>query len=327
MKIADLSAPVTAAKSDWLPGVTYLGFTPANGTSRARASREATIQSQIDGGYVLEYVTKKFDEPNSDFLDDPRIRKEKEEHAKVAGKFIAIHKLRHSSRPLREIVGDDEYELLQDMWAQGGDRHRWSVAFPIVETFKIIDPPDAKELLGDSVYRPHFAYSSSVLRPLNDEARQAIADLEIERIDAPNAWIAIEDEIRIAEHGGFPDRTKKLIDRDLRSNALEGHTEERKVKIRVRAAWLANNFWLKQFKDLKARCAACGFDPVEEFGDRGIKLKTLLDVHHKNPLAEGTRLTTFDDLVLLCPTCHRIEHKLLDIGETLLGDDLPEFSR
>lgn len=219
-------------------------------------------------------------------------------------------------------MGDQEYELLQDMWAQGADRHRWSVAFPIIETYEILGRPDAKELLGEELYRQHFAYSTSILRPLNDEVRDAIADLEIEWKEAPNAWIALEDEIEIAERGGFPERTQKLIDQDLRANALEGHSAERKVKIRVRAAWLANNFWLAQFRENQARCAVCGFDPLRKYGDTGIKLKTLLDVHHRNPLAEGKRLTTFADLVLLCPTCHRVEHKLLGIGESLLGHDL-----
>ena len=34
----------------------------------------------------------------------------------------------------------------------------------------------------------------------------------------------------------------------------------------------------------------------------------IIDCHHKYPIREGERITNLDDLVCLCPTCHRIAH-------------------
>jgi 5-methylcytosine-specific restriction enzyme A len=72
MQIHDLPAPVTAAKADWLPGTHWLGFTPTDGSGTARERCRATINSQMRGGYVIEYVTRKFDDPNPGFESDPR---------------------------------------------------------------------------------------------------------------------------------------------------------------------------------------------------------------------------------------------------------------
>lgn len=46
-------------------------------------------------------------------------------------------------------------------------------------------------------------------------------------------------------------------------------------------------------------CEACGFcDPMD----------AMFDAHHLQPLAAGNRESRVDDLVVLCPTCHRWAH-------------------
>ena len=52
----------------------------------------------------------------------------------------------------------------------------------------------------------------------------------------------------------------------------------------------------------KFACQACGFK---------LKLngKYIVECHHKHPIGTGeVRETTLDDLISLCPTCHRIAH-------------------
>lgn len=48
-------------------------------------------------------------------------------------------------------------------------------------------------------------------------------------------------------------------------------------------------------------CQACGF-----------RLKVgsiyVIECHHKNPVSLGERKTCLDDLISLCPICHRIAH-------------------
>lgn len=48
-------------------------------------------------------------------------------------------------------------------------------------------------------------------------------------------------------------------------------------------------------------CHACSFVP---------KADSQIHVHHKNPLAEGERMTTMDDLVPLCANCHALAHSM-----------------
>jgi 5-methylcytosine-specific restriction enzyme A len=46
-------------------------------------------------------------------------------------------------------------------------------------------------------------------------------------------------------------------------------------------------------------CEACGFSDA---------LEAMFDAHHLQPLAAGNRESRADDLVVLCPTCHRWAH-------------------
>lgn len=69
---------------------------------------------------------------------------------------------------------------------------------------------------------------------------------------------------------------------------------------------------------LKAKppiCECCGIEPKRDYGFVGPAHATPLDVHHAAPLhglAEGEtrRYTIPDDFLVLCPTCHRMIHKL-----------------
>ncbi|MBI2260289.1 MAG: HNH endonuclease [Caulobacterales bacterium] len=308
LRIRDLPAPVTASKADWLAGTTWIGFTPPSGNLTSRNDCTKTIQRQFGQGYVIEYITEQFSEPNPGFERDPKYLEERKAHAAQAGRFIAVHRLRYSSRSLEAILGEEEFKRLQDMWAQGGKRWRWSVAFPIIESYRIVDRPKAKTVLGTEGYRRLFAHSSATLRALNSTEQAALGDLELELVPASNAWIAISDEFQNAERSDIAKNTVRLIERDLADNAMEGMTDERKAKVRKRAAWLADRFILSRSKAGRLVCDDCGFDPTSRLPPEQVRPRSLLDVHHKHPLEEGIRYTTIHDFALLCPTCHRVEH-------------------
>ena len=62
-------------------------------------------------------------------------------------------------------------------------------------------------------------------------------------------------------------------------------------------------------------CECCGLDPKRDYGFSGTVAQTPLDVHHAVPLnglAEGEtrRYKIPEDFMVLCPTCHRMIHKL-----------------
>ena len=312
MKIHDLPDPVTASKSDWLAGTTWIGFTPTDGSLTARNKCQSTIKRQFGGGYVIEYITEKFGEPNPGFEDDPQYLAERDAHKDLAGKFIAVHRLRATARPLIDILGKDQFERVQDMWAQHGNRHRWSVAFPIVESYRVNERPKAKTILGAHLYARLYAHSSGTLRPLTNAERAAIANLDIELVSTPNAWIGIEDEFALAERSEIDSQVRKAIDQDLSAAAVEGITAERWARVRTRAAWKAHEFLKGRMRNNTLRCDRCGFDPSSRVDPAVIWLRSLLDVHHKRPLEEGMRYTTVADFDLLCPTCHRIEHAVLN---------------
>jgi 5-methylcytosine-specific restriction protein A len=310
LRISDLPAPVMAAKADWLVASTWIGFTPVSEKGDAPEKCAATINRQARDGYVLEYITLQFGKPNSGFEADLTYQEERAAHRKSAGRLVAVHRLRPSARPLRAIMGDAGFERMQDMWAENGARRRWSVAFPIIESYEITTAPRANEVFPVAVMQRLFAHPSATLRPLNDEERGLIADLPLRRRASASAWIAIEDEIAMAERLPAPDRIVRRINEDLSNSAVEGMTTERWAKIRMRAAWVANKFVLERQRKGKLLCDDCGFDPVERLKGLPLKPRSLLDVHHLHPLDEGIRRTTTSDFALLCPTCHRLTHAL-----------------
>ena len=53
------------------------------------------------------------------------------------------------------------------------------------------------------------------------------------------------------------------------------------------------------------RCECCGTE-AESYPSE--YRKSIFEVHHKRPLAEGPTLTGMDDLALLCANCHRAIH-------------------
>ncbi|GLR89783.1 hypothetical protein GCM10007857_64970 [Bradyrhizobium iriomotense] len=54
-------------------------------------------------------------------------------------------------------------------------------------------------------------------------------------------------------------------------------------------------------------CQGCGFNFADFYGDIG---RDYIEVHHKRPIAAGeVRVSTVDDVDVLCANCHRIVHR------------------
>jgi 5-methylcytosine-specific restriction enzyme A len=113
MQVRDLPDPVTASKADWLPGTTWIGFTPQGRGPGAEAQCQATVKRQFGNGYVIERVTQSFGVPNPAFADDPLMKEDRERHDKLRDRLVAVHRLRPSARPLVEIIGQTEFDRLQ----------------------------------------------------------------------------------------------------------------------------------------------------------------------------------------------------------------------
>jgi predicted HNH restriction endonuclease len=62
-------------------------------------------------------------------------------------------------------------------------------------------------------------------------------------------------------------------------------------------------------------CKVCDFDFAKTYGSHG---NGFIEIHHVDPIAEGTRKTSVEDLRPVCANCHRMLHRgkeLLSIEE------------
>lgn len=59
-------------------------------------------------------------------------------------------------------------------------------------------------------------------------------------------------------------------------------------------------------------CEVCALHPDDKYGPLG---STILECHHLTPLAnrDAPAVTPLDDLILVCPNCHRMAHRILRI--------------
>ncbi len=105
MRASELPASITASKADWLAGTTWLGFSPTHGSLQSRNQCQSTIQRQYAGDYVIEYIAEQFSKPNPGFEANPEYLAERDAHEDLAGRFIAVHKLRTTARDLETIIG------------------------------------------------------------------------------------------------------------------------------------------------------------------------------------------------------------------------------
>lgn len=80
-------------------------------------------------------------------------------------------------------------------------------------------------------------------------------------------------------------------------SAQEGYLQDRTLLSRKRDQNLVT-----QRKEMDSyQCQSCGFS-------LSIEGKSIIECHHLYPLSFGERETKIEDLVCLCPTCHRIAH-------------------
>ncbi|WP_165637716.1 HNH endonuclease [Bradyrhizobium shewense] len=54
------------------------------------------------------------------------------------------------------------------------------------------------------------------------------------------------------------------------------------------------------------RCEVCLVDLVEQYGKHGL---AGYEIHHRKPIANGSRETYLKDLAILCANCHRVLHR------------------
>ena len=113
----------------------------------------------------------------------------------------------------------------------------------------------------------------------------------------------------------------KQLGQFLPSRFSDSWVEGKRTEVVLSVAERNTSYRLKVLGRDKNTCRACGFFARET---------RMLDVHHLNPIAEGQRKTTLNDLVTLCPRCHRKAHTKsppLSVEEIKLWAEKDETSR
>ena len=107
----------------------------------------------------------------------------------------------------------------------------------------------------------------------------------------------------------FFDYPNTIVSDVVESGFVEG-TKVKKTHVTIeRNRNLRNAFFIARPTTI---CDVCALDTAKAYD----WTDKVLDLHHLLPLASGTRVeasgTTFDDLVPVCPTCHRATHRYYD---------------
>jgi 5-methylcytosine-specific restriction enzyme A len=80
--------------------------------------------------------------------------------------------------------------------------------------------------------------------------------------------------------------------------AIEGYTSDKTYLLTIRNQKIVES---RKRKDCYT-CQVCNFKLK-------VNGKFIIECHHLNPIGGGTaRVTNINDLICLCPTCHRIVH-------------------
>lgn len=90
------------------------------------------------------------------------------------------------------------------------------------------------------------------------------------------------------------------VDAPAYLEGIEGIVQEHRYLLRSRDATLVET---RRIRD-NYTCQTCGFRLEVAVG------KFIIEVHHLNPIGELSEatVTSVDDLICLCPTCHRVAH-------------------
>lgn len=87
---------------------------------------------------------------------------------------------------------------------------------------------------------------------------------------------------------------------------------KRRVDNHIKYEGCLSNNDIKQIKDVLGYvCMGCGLNPENQYGKN---MKNILEAHHKIPWSEmnmgETRVVSPNDFFILCPTCHKMIHRL-----------------
>ncbi|MFV1599214.1 MULTISPECIES: HNH endonuclease [unclassified Phaeobacter] len=183
--------------------------------------------------------------------------------------------------------------LIETYMSLGGEAH-WNEVYPEAQRIRQLKGLDwttkSRETIRDCVQR-HSSDSNSRKR--------------VDAKNAPDVFYAVAGANKgiwglRSEYFSSSKQQRENSDESLYLWGLEGILKETKYLRRFRDQVLIQE---RKKKD-EFTCQACGFHQEVSNGHY------IIDVHHLTPLSASTGpvINSLDDLVCLCPNCHRIAH-------------------
>ena len=172
---------------------------------------------------------------------------------------------------------------------------QWPVAIVVSEVYSIIGEPRLVEDLGFADRSILTNAYDAVIRDEDQIQRlwTALKDWKIERRWDVTPPPSFRDPGKVEMYGSMYPKLTSTSAEGQRVWKLSRQIEsDPKLKREAKAQNRAKNGGVLV-------CAACDFSD---------KFNSMFDAHHLQPLAAGIRETRVDDLVVLCPTCHRWAH-------------------
>lgn len=128
-----------------------------------------------------------------------------------------------------------------------------------------------------------------------------------------NPQIAKDEQKKVFAQDSWEELSKSVATwtNDIQLNdavkAIEGEARDSRVVVYKRDARLRDEC----LRENGRKCYVCGFDPVAKYG---AGFENIIEVHHKDPVSAGVRETTLNDLIPVCPNCHRVLHSKVGGG-------------
>lgn len=126
--------------------------------------------------------------------------------------------------------------------------------------------------------------------------RQSVKNMQ-NKVFSQDSWYGLSQSIATWTNDIMLNDSVKLS----RITVVEGEIVDRYVQTYKRDAEFRNECLEKKGRV----CSICGFDPVAKYG-KGFE--NIIEVHHLYPVSIGIRETIIDDLIPVCPNCHRALH-------------------
>lgn len=194
-------------------------------------------------------------------------------------------------------------------------RH-FTSAVDIAERLKVLD---AEATLGGPLSVQAAGHLSLIATGANDVSLEKSAQHIFETFSAANADIpllATPEEVTLVKALAATDEAALPI-----ATGTEGKKRVVAHVLRERDKGLVK----KKKDDFRAEnggavfCECCGLTPADMYGH---ELDGIIEVHHKIPLSECAddeiRVTTLDDLILLCKNCHGAIHRIDPMPELVV---------